>query len=155
MISTPPPVHRLANAHAVLFSPVFPQINDRLEFPVELNMYPYTNEGREATATTNEEAGHPQDAAGNDAGDDGAKVGGAKEAWSVSGVGHLPFVASCGRHGISLPFYTLPSLLFFRVVTAVSLLSAHELLSFSTFGFDLPGSATTEFSFSSPTWYRQ
>lgn len=62
---------------------MFPQINDRLEFPVELNMYPYTKEGREATATTtSEEAGHRQDGAGNGAGDDVAKVGGENEVGS-------------------------------------------------------------------------
>lgn len=72
---------RLAKPTRVgIFRMSLPQINDRLEFPVELNMYPYTNEGREATATTGEEAGHPQDATGNDAGGDDAKVGGAKEA---------------------------------------------------------------------------
>ncbi len=43
-----------------MFSHVLSQINDRLEFPIELNMYPYTKEGRAATAA-NEEAVHRQD----------------------------------------------------------------------------------------------
>lgn len=34
----------------------FSQINDRLEFPLELNMHPYTKEGRAATAATEEAA---------------------------------------------------------------------------------------------------
>lgn len=35
--------------------PAFSQINDRLEFPVELNMYPYTKEGRAASVANEEE----------------------------------------------------------------------------------------------------
>lgn len=42
-------------------APVFPQINDRLEFPIELNMYPYTKEGRAATTTAaSKEGGHEE-----------------------------------------------------------------------------------------------
>lgn len=32
------------------------QINDRLEFPLELNMYPYTKEGRAAAAAAESES---------------------------------------------------------------------------------------------------
>lgn len=49
-------------------------------------MFPFTKEGREATATTSEDASHPQDPTGNDSGGDVAKVGGAKEVRSIPGV---------------------------------------------------------------------
>lgn len=51
----PPPLHHLA-ANQKHIVPAFSQINDRLEFPLELNMHPYTKEGRAATAATEEVA---------------------------------------------------------------------------------------------------
>lgn len=80
-------MHRLAKrTHGGIF-PSFPQINDRLEFPVELNMYPYTKEGREATAaTTADGAGRPQNPAENDVGGDANEVGGVHEVWFAPSV---------------------------------------------------------------------
>eukprot|EP00752_Nemacystus_decipiens_P004045 g3704.t1 len=52
------------------------KINDRLEFPLELNMHPYTKEGRAATAATEETAQRQEQAtAGDAAGEDDVEDG--------------------------------------------------------------------------------
>ena len=66
--------------------PAFLQINDRLEFPLELNMHPYTKEGRAATAAT-EEAAQRQDrqaTTGDVAGEDGIGDGDDDDVTEVS-----------------------------------------------------------------------
>eukprot|EP00903_Cladosiphon_okamuranus_P019913 g18301.t2 len=47
------------------------KINDRLEFPLELNMHPYTKEGRAANAATEEAAERRHAETGGGAGEDG------------------------------------------------------------------------------------
>lgn len=64
----------LHRAHAACW-----QINDRLEFPFELNMYPYTKEGR-AAATAGEARVERRDENGGSAG------GGVNNLPEVSGV---------------------------------------------------------------------